>query len=642
MSRESNVFDMTAETGSVDPSVHAALRDSGNTNATVIDISRYDTDSIRHEGSPRRNKSVIREFAGQDHEKTEHFARLILNALSEKIAVLDESGTVIETNKAWNNATDDVPLPFRIVRKGENYLSVCDDIQGESALETAAFAGAIRSVVAGQEKSFFMEYARNAHGIRRWFLGNVTRFPGNEAACVVVAHKDITSLKKAEQEIEWLAQHDFLTRLPNRMLFNDRLGQALARADRLKGMAALLFIDLDSFKVINDTLGHAGGDSLLEAVARRLERRVRRSDTIARFGGDEFVIILNGPREMEDVAHAVRSMLDSLLLPFEINGQEVFIAASVGIALYPMDGNNAEVLMKNADIAMYHAKERGGNTYLFYQQKMNRKALKRLALETELRHALEKQEFILHYQPWKDLSSGRLSGMEALLRWRHPQKGMVSPLHFIPVAEETSLILPIGEWVLRTACMQAKTLHDAGFPSMKIAVNVSGRQLRHYELADLVERVLGETGIDPGCLELEFTESSIMEDSKQTIKMLHSIRKMGVKLAIDDFGTGYSSLSYLKRFPIDKIKIDRSFVKGIPSDREDMALTRAMIVMAHSLHLEVVAEGVETEEQLSFLHRQACTIAQGYHISRPLPLVEIQKLLQDRKLTEDNSPMFYI
>jgi len=641
MRRENNAFDINAETGSVDPSVHAVLGDSGDNVATVIDFSRYDTDSIRHEGSPRRNKS-IQGFAGQDREKTEPFARLILNALSEKIAVLDERGTVIETNKAWNDAADDVPLPFRIVRKGENYLSVCDDIQGESALEAAAFAGAIRSVVAGQEESFFMEYARDANGIRRWFLGNVTRFHGNEAACVVVAHKDITSLKKAEQEIEWLAQHDFLTRLPNRMLFNDRLGQALALADRQKGMAALLFIDLDSFKVINDTLGHAGGDSLLEAVARRLERRVRRSDTIARFGGDEFVIILNGPREMDDVAHAVRSMLDSLLLPFEINGQEVFVAASVGIALYPMDGNNADVLMKSADIAMYHAKERGGNTFLFYQQKMNRKALKRLALETELRHALEKQEFILHYQPWKDLSSGRLSGMEALLRWRHPQKGMVSPLHFIPVAEETSLILPIGEWVLRTACMQAKTLHDAGFPSMKIAVNVSGRQLRHYELADVVEKVLGETGIDPGCLELEFTESSIMEDSKQTIKMLHSIRKMGVKLAIDDFGTGYSSLSYLKRFPIDKIKIDRSFVKGIPSDREDMALTRAMIVMAHSLHLEVVAEGVETEEQLSFLHRQACSIAQGYHISRPLPLVEIQKLVQDRKQKEDNSPMFYI
>jgi diguanylate cyclase (GGDEF)-like protein len=602
--------------------------------AAVIGFARHNSEpKVPEEGTSRPGGAFL---------SATSFARLTLDALSEWIAILDKDGVIIDTNRAWFSAANAVHLPFHPMNKGTNYLTICEGFRGESAVDVLAFCRGIRDVISGKQESFFLEYTRQESGAKRWYIGEVTRFFHDGSANVVVAHRDITSFKKADMEIEWLAYHDSLTSLPNRHLFNDRLEQSLAQADRINGISALLFFDLDSFKVINDTLGHASGDSLLKAVARRLGRRVRKSDTLARLGGDEFVVILNRPHGGENIAVTTRDMLDSLSLPFELDGEEVFVSASVGIALYPADGNNAETLLRNADIAMYHAKIRGRNSFLFYQREMNHKAHKRLELETALRRALEKKEFVLHYQPWLDLASGALSGMEALLRWQRPGVGMVSPAEFIPVAEETGLIIPIGEWVLRTACKQIKELHALGFPGMRIAVNVSGRQLRHCDLAELVTRMLEETGINPGSLELELTESSIMENSAQTVKILQEIRTMGVKLAIDDFGTGYSSLSYLNRFPIDKIKIDRSFVKDIPENKENMALTRAIIAMAHSLSLKVVAEGVETVEQMDFLRRHCCAIVQGYHVSRPLSAPDMLSFMCERKSPKASSYMFDI
>jgi EAL domain-containing protein (putative c-di-GMP-specific phosphodiesterase class I) len=334
---------------------------------------------------------------------------------------------------------------------------------------------------------------------------------------------------------------------------------------------------------------------------------------------------------LEDVAHAAQNMLDGLAPPFEVDGQEVFVTASIGIALYPGDGGDVDSLLKNADIAMYHAKEAGRNCYRFYAAEMNVRSERRMAMEKSLRYALERKEFFLCYQPWLNLKTGRITGMEALLRWRHPEWGVVAPDNFIPVAEETGLILPIGEWVLRNACLQIKVLHEAGFPSLRMAVNLSGRQLKQPGLTDMVANVLEETGVDPAALELELTESSVMENVEETTRLLNTIKGMGVALAIDDFGTGYSSLNYLKRFPIDKLKIDRSFVRDIPADADDIAITRSIIALARGLKLQVTGEGVETKEQLAFLREHDCDEIQGYYISRPVQAEELPDFLQGRQ-----------
>jgi diguanylate cyclase (GGDEF)-like protein/PAS domain S-box-containing protein len=441
---------------------------------------------------------------------------------------------------------------------------------------------------------------------------------------------DVTVRRQAEYEIQRLAYYDPLTSLPNRLLLQDRLAQALAQADREEQMVAVLVFDLDGFKVVNDTLGHALGDSLIKGVAERLAGHVRKADTVARMGGDEFVVIVNGVKRGEDVAHMAQSLLDCFSLPFELNGRDIFVTTSIGISLYPADGKEPASLLKNADIAMYQAKEGGRNFYRFYTAAMNAKAGEQLAMETSLRYALERKELVLHYQPLLDLKTGRITGMEALLRWQHPTGGLIPPDRFIPIAEETGLILPIGEWVLHAACTCLKSLQEAGFPTLRMAVNLSGRQLKRYDLPGTVASVLEKTGVDPALLELELTESSIMENINETISMLHGIREMGVTLAIDDFGTGYSSLSYLKRFPIHRLKIDRSFVGEIPANPDDVAITRAIIALARSLKLKVTAEGVETEEQLAFMAEHGCDELQGYHISRPVPEAELVDFLQKR------------
>ncbi|BCR03123.1 hypothetical protein DESUT3_01920 [Desulfuromonas versatilis] len=431
--------------------------------------------------------------------------------------------------------------------------------------------------------------------------------------------KDVTDFRRLENQLAYLTNYDHLTGLPNRNLLNDRLRVALAESRRSGGVLGLMFIDLDQFQKVTDSLGHPAGDRLLKAVAERLEHLLRAGDTLARPGGDEFILLLSDIDQVEDVIYIAHKILQTLSTPLELDGTEIFITASLGIAMSPDDGELPETLLKNADTALNRAKFDGGNTYRFFSREMNLEAVERLALESSLRRALNKRELFLEYQPQVEMASRRVIGMEALVRWQHPELGRVAPARFIPLAEQSGIISAIGEWVLRTACAQAEAWRQAGLPAMKVAVNVSGRQLVNPDLVDMVAAVLEQTGLDPGLLELELTESSAMKNAEETIAMFRELKRLGVSLAIDDFGTGYSSLSYLKKFPLDRIKVDRSFVMDITTDSDDAALVKTVIDLAHNLKLKVVCEGVETREQLSFLGDHQADEIQGYYFSRPLP-----------------------
>lgn len=442
---------------------------------------------------------------------------------------------------------------------------------------------------------------------------------------------EIEERLRAEQKIQRLAYFDPLTALPNRVLLHDRLSQSIAQAERSASGLAVLFFDLDHFKLVNDTMGHVIGDNLLQGVAARLSTRLRKTDTVARMGGDEFVMVIpliDSADSAEAAAKVTQHLIAGLYPPLELDGKEIFVTASIGIAIYPYDGKDSQTLLKNADTAMYHAKERGRNNYQFYTEEMNVRTEERLAMETSLRHALDRQEFHLVFQPWIDLNSCRITGLEALLRWNHPVWGEVVPAHFIPVAEEIGMIIPIGAWVLKTACEQVKALHDAGFPDVRVAVNLSGRQMKDDRLEEMVRQVLDQTGINPKSVELELTESIIMGNAADSLKTMNAIRHMGVGLAIDDFGTGYSSLNYLKRFPIGKLKIDRSFINDIPDSPDDVTIVRAIIALANSLKLKVVGEGVENKEQFFFLLHHNCDEIQGYYLSHPQKIDKITELLQ--------------
>jgi diguanylate cyclase (GGDEF)-like protein len=432
---------------------------------------------------------------------------------------------------------------------------------------------------------------------------------------------EVAERRLADQRVVHMAHHDALTGLPNRTLFADRVGQAIARAHRRDGKIAVLFLDLDRFKNVNDSLGHAIGDLLLTAVAERLTNCLREEDTAARLGGDEFIISLPDVADAGEAARIAARILGELAKPFRIADHQLHADGSIGIALYPADGGNAETLMRNADTAMYHAKESGRANYQFFSAQMTERVSRRLSTETDLRRALERGEFFLHYQPLIDLAAGRVSGAEALLRWPHTDQRCMSPAEFIPIAEDTGLIIPLGEWVLLEACSQAQAW-QARCPGLRISVNLSARQFRQKDLSGMIERVLGETGLAPSLLQLELTESMLMHHAEETVGILECLDEMGVHLAIDDFGTGYSSLSYLKRFPIHSLKIDRSFVHDISSDPDDAAIVTAIVAMARSLNLKVTAEGVETEEQAAFLRSLACHQAQGYHFGHPMPAVE--------------------
>jgi diguanylate cyclase (GGDEF)-like protein/PAS domain S-box-containing protein len=459
---------------------------------------------------------------------------------------------------------------------------------------------------------------------------------GQVTGAVMVFH-DVSATRALSLRMSYLAQHDSLTDLPNRVLLNDRLNQAIALARRHRQRLAVLFLDVDRFKHVNDSLGHDIGDRLLQSVAQRLLACVRTSDTVSRQGGDEFVILLSEVTQAQDAALSAQKILLALSPPHSIDQHNLHLTVSIGIVIYPDDGTDSETLMKHADFAMYHAKDRGRNNYQFFEADMNTRALERQSLENSLRHAIERQDFVLHYQPKMDLRAHAIVGVEALIRWHHPQRGLVPPAQFVPIAEECGLIVPMGRWVLREACRQARAWEGAGLPPICVSINISAVELRDKDFVAGVREILTETGLAPGYLELELTETFLLQDSQSTATVLQALKEIGVHLALDDFGTGFSSLSHLKRFPMDTLKIDQSFVRNVTTDAGDAGIVSAVISMGRSLHMQVVAEGVETWEQLAFLQEQSCPEGQGYYFSQPLAAEEFTQLLRS-SVVERRSP----
>ncbi len=457
--------------------------------------------------------------------------------------------------------------------------------------------------------------------------GHVSRAEDGSARRMNGVLQDITERKEQEERTRFLADHDELTELPNRSLFRQALNKALQRAERSGKMLSVLFFDLDRFKNINDSLGHDAGDEVLRTVAERLAACVRKIDMVARFGGDEFAVLTEGLTTEDQASTVARKILETLSKPMILAGRQYRPAASIGISTYPTDGRDVQSLLKNADIAMYRAKEEGRGTFQFYSETLNTHSVQRLEFESNLSNALNNREFVLYYQPKVDLATGRITGLEALIRWISPQLGFVSPGDFISIAEETGLIVPLGRWVAQTACVQNRAWQKGGLPQVRIAINISARQMADKGLVQFISETVRNTGLTVDSLELEITESAVMSNQEHAEKVLNELKSLGFHLTMDDFGTGYSSLAYLKRFPFDSVKIDQSFVRGIPESRDDGAIVEAIIAMARSLQLKVVAEGVETKEQFDFLRKLGCDQIQGYYFSKPIPSNEVVKLL---------------
>jgi diguanylate cyclase (GGDEF)-like protein/PAS domain S-box-containing protein len=536
----------------------------------------------------------------------------VFDSTTDGVTITDAAANIIAINRAFTEITGYTEAEAlgrnpRLLKSGRHDESFYQSVW-QCLAQTGSWSGEI------------WNRKKNGEIYPEWLtISSVTNGDGRLTNYVGV-FADISQIKQSEAKLERLAHYDPLTDLPNRLLFNARLEHAIRHAERNGTLLALLFIDLDRFKTVNDGLGHPAGDRMLREVAQRLSHCVRAEDTVARLGGDEFVIVLEGLDNTTPATVLADKLLVTLTRPFGLDGQEVFIGASIGISTYPADGADATTLLKNADAAMYRSKEDGRNTYRFYDAEMTRSARERLVLETNLRQAIAQQEFVLHYQPQVDVASGEMVGVEALVRWDHPVSGLISPIRFIPLAEENGLILPMGEWVLFAACAQARAWHEtAGMPPLTMAVNLSPRQFRQEKLAEHVRAVLDATGLPPARLELEITESALMDNADQAVATLRALKDLGIQISMDDFGTGYSSLAQLKRFPIDKLKIDQSFMRGIPHDQSDMEIVATIIAMARNLHLKVLAEGVETEAQLAFLQIHGCDTYQGYHRSRPLP-----------------------
>ncbi len=540
----------------------------------------------------------------------------------EAIMITDANNVIIKVNKAFSDITgyaesEALGQNPRILKSDRHKLSFYKEMW-HTLLSKGSWQGEI------------WDRRKNGEIYPKWASIHLVRNERGEITNHIALFSDITERKASFEQIKHLAHYDALTNLPNRTLLVERLESAIASAERSSKKLAVLFLDLDRFKNINDSLGHFAGDLLLQAVAKRLQRCVRATDTVARLGGDEFVVILTGIKSAGDAAHVAQKMLESMMEPVPIEGKEIVTSPSIGISVYPEDGRSHTALIKNADAAMYHAKDQGRGNFQFFTENMNTKALEQLSFESDLKMAMKRGEFFLHYQPQVDLSSGKIVGIEALLRWLHPDRGPVPPAVFIPIAEECGAIAAIGEWVIRAACRQNKAWLDAGLSAVPVAVNLSAIQFRQKNIVGTIAGILEETGLPPRLLELEMTEGIIMHDADSTIKTLRAIKDIGLRLSIDDFGTGYSSLSYLKRFPIDKLKIDRSFVGDIAASSDDAAIIRTIITMGHSLRLTVIAEGVETAEQVAFLKQEGCDQIQGYYCGRPVPARELEALLDQK------------
>ncbi len=571
--------------------------------------------------------AISRDRAAQDLRQ----AAIVFESTHEGVLITDAAGTIVAANPAFTESSgysaDEVIGQNPRILKSE--LQPINLAQGMWA--ALSKTGSWQGEVCNRRK--------DGNSYTEWLRINGVRDTTGKVSHFVGVYSDVAAIKETQARIHHLAHHDPLTDLPNRMLLSDRLGHAIERARRDNYRVAVLFLDLDRFKSINDTLGHGVGDTVLREVAVRLQRRVRAEDTVARLGGDEFMIVIDHLRHLEEAGLVAQKALDALAEEIKVDERQFYLTGSIGISLFPDDGSNVDELIKNADTAMYRAKERGRNGLHYYTSALSTDALEHFELENSLRLALERNEFELHYQPQRELASGRLVGVEALLRWRHPDHGIIPPDRFIPVAEDVGLMVPIGTWVLRTACHQARLWVDAGLPPLKMAVNLSGSQITREDLPDLVARALQDSRLDPECLELEITESFVMHQPERAIATLERLREMGLSLAIDDFGTGHSSLSHLKRIPSHVLKIDRSFVRDMPSDPNDEVIARAIIAMGHALSLKVVAEGIENTAQAEALEDAGCDGGQGYLFGRPLPVREAYALLSSELLASTSGAM---
>lgn len=511
----------------------------------------------------------------------------------------------------------------------EDLIKGISDIQNQLYVDPGKREEFVRLMQAQGRVQHFEAQVYRKHGDIIWITENAREVRDSEGNLLFYEGtvEDITERKNYEQQIEYQATHDSLTGLPNRTLLSDRLQQCISFADRYRSKVAVAFVDLDQFKMINDSMGHHVGDELLVIMASRLSECVRESDTVVRLGGDEFVLLITGLQRVEDVSQSMQRVLAEVGKPVAINGRDYAVSCSIGVSLYPDDGKDYSTLLKNADSAMYKAKQAGRNNFQFYTRELNAVLLERLEIEYRLRRALENDEFQLYYQPKIDISTGQICGMEALIRWLPPQQAMVPPASFISVAEETGLIEEIGHWVLMTACNKARELKEKFGRACPVAVNVSPRQFRQPGLVGMIESVLSTSGLDPECLEIEITESMLADDTEKFIETLHGLKALGIGLAIDDFGTGYSSMAYLKHFPIDRLKIDKAFVDDLETEPANLPILRAIVALGQSLGLKVIAEGVETDFQYEYLRSIGCDEYQGYYFSKPIPAEMLEHML---------------
>jgi diguanylate cyclase (GGDEF)-like protein/PAS domain S-box-containing protein len=556
--------------------------------------------------------------------------RAVIENAAEGMIILDADGRIISTNSSAE----------RILGQGKDQLS--GSLLGSPEYHAVREDGSpwpveahpsVTTLKTGEPRSNVVMGYRKPDGSLIWISINsrpLGGLGGRPPSGIIISFIDITERRNFEEKLTYLAQNDTLTGLPNRALLLDRLGQALVRAARRQSMVGVMLLDLDRFKEINDSLGHSAGDTVLKEVAARVRRALRDSDTVARLGGDEFCIVLEDCDSRDKVAVTASKLQHLFEEPIAAEGREIFTGASIGLATFPDDGNSIEDLVRHADAAMYDAKRDGGNAFRFYSRQAHSRPANRIGLGAALRRAVDRNELVLHYQPQIEVGSGRPVGVEALLHWRHPDLGMLPPKEFIHVAEETGLIVPIGEWVLKTACAEAKAWQQAGLPQLNVAINLSARQFRDTQLISKIAATLAVTGLGPRFLELEITETVIMSETGHTINVLTRLADLGVRVSIDDFGTGYSSLAYLKRFPVHKLKIDRAFVRDIQSSRDDAAIVQAIITLGKALDLGVIAEGVETSEQLAFLTNLGCDQYQGFYFSGALPPKELIELLRSK------------